>query len=86
MKSRSKAKGRSRLYDFTVIGGGIVGLATAYHLVHAYPQAAVLVLEKEQSLGLHQTGNKQRCHPLWHILQTGEFKSAVCNGRQPEDS
>lgn len=57
MKSRSKAKGRSRLYDFTVIGGGIVGLATAYHLVHAYPQAAVLVLEKEQSLGLHQTGN-----------------------------
>ena len=45
------------MYDFTLIGGGIVGLSTAYHLVHTYPQAKILILEKEKALGLHQTGN-----------------------------
>lgn len=45
------------MYDFTVIGGGIVGISTAYHLVRVYPKAKIVVLEKEKELGLHQTGN-----------------------------
>ena len=49
--------GEKSVYDFTLIGGGIVGLSTAYHLVHTYPQAKILILEKEKALGLHQTGN-----------------------------
>ncbi|MFS8612584.1 L-2-hydroxyglutarate oxidase [Planifilum fulgidum] len=44
------------MYDFVIIGGGIVGISTAYHLVSSAPGAKVLVLEKEPSLGLHQTG------------------------------
>jgi L-2-hydroxyglutarate oxidase len=40
-----------------VIGGGIVGLATAYKLTKRYPAARVTVLEKEDAVGRHQTGN-----------------------------
>jgi len=40
-----------------VIGGGIVGLATAHQLLHRYPSVQVLLLEKEDGPGRHQTGN-----------------------------
>ncbi|MGX4731742.1 L-2-hydroxyglutarate oxidase [Kitasatospora griseola] len=39
-----------------VVGGGIVGLSTAYALTHAHPGTTVTVLEKESALALHQTG------------------------------
>lgn len=44
-------------YDFTIVGAGIVGLSTAYKLTQAYPGARVLVLEKEDHVAAHQTGN-----------------------------
>ena len=40
-----------------VIGGGIVGLATAYRLGQRMPGAAITVLEKENAVGQHQTGH-----------------------------
>lgn len=40
-----------------IIGGGIVGLATAYRLQEARPGSEVVVLEKEAAAGRHQTGN-----------------------------
>ena len=40
-----------------IIGGGIVGLATAFKLTQRSPSARVIVLEKEDSVGRHQTGN-----------------------------
>ena len=40
-----------------IIGGGIVGLATAYKLGRRFPDAGITVLEKEQGVGRHQTGN-----------------------------
>lgn len=43
--------------NFVIIGGGIVGLATAYRLGQRSPDAAVTVLEKEDAVGKHQTGN-----------------------------
>src|SRR5690606_41989428 len=46
---------RKRMYDFVIIGGGIVGISTAYHLVCSAPGAKVPVLETEPCLGLHQT-------------------------------
>ncbi|MDZ7716830.1 MAG: L-2-hydroxyglutarate oxidase [Balneolaceae bacterium] len=45
------------IYDFTIIGAGIVGLSTAYKLSKAYPDATILVLEKEDRVAAHQTGN-----------------------------
>jgi len=45
------------IYDFTIVGAGIVGLSTAYKLSLAYPDASILVLEKEDEIATHQTGN-----------------------------
>jgi len=43
-------------YDYLVIGGGIVGFATAYELCESFPSARVLILEKESGPAMHQTG------------------------------
>jgi len=40
-----------------IVGGGIVGLATAYRLAERYPGARVTLLEKEPGVGRHQTGH-----------------------------
>ena len=44
-------------YDAIIVGGGIVGLATAHRLLEAKPKLKVLLLEKEPKLAAHQTGN-----------------------------
>jgi (S)-2-hydroxyglutarate dehydrogenase len=44
-------------YDVIIVGGGIVGLATAHRLLEAKPQLKLLLLEKEPKLAAHQTGN-----------------------------
>ena len=38
-------------YDVAIIGGGIVGLATAYRLTEQHPDTSVVVLEKEDQIG-----------------------------------
>lgn len=45
------------MYDFAIIGGGIVGLSTGAALGKKYPNAQILVLEKEDSWAKHQTGH-----------------------------
>jgi len=45
------------MYDFAIIGGGIVGLATALALQNRFRNAQIAVLEKESQLAFHQTGN-----------------------------
>jgi len=40
-----------------IVGGGIVGLATAYRFIQRFPDAKVCVLEKEAGVGRHQTGH-----------------------------
>jgi L-2-hydroxyglutarate oxidase len=44
-------------HDVTIVGGGIVGLATAFRLQEAKPGLRVLLVEKEPKLAAHQTGN-----------------------------
>ncbi|MDC1063277.1 L-2-hydroxyglutarate oxidase [Flavobacteriales bacterium] len=43
-------------FDVAIVGGGIVGLATAYKLQLKYPKLSLAVIEKEDSLAFHQTG------------------------------
>ena len=45
------------IHDVTIVGGGIVGLATAHRLLEAQPRLKILLLEKEAKLAAHQTGN-----------------------------
>lgn len=44
-------------YDILIVGGGIVGLATSYQLLLARPSLKILLIEKENSIAKHQTGN-----------------------------
>ena len=44
-------------YDIAIIGAGIVGLATALELLMRFPSLRLVVLEKEQAIGQHQTGH-----------------------------
>ena len=44
-------------HDFIIVGAGIVGLSTAYKLSESFPDLDILVLEKEDQVAAHQTGN-----------------------------
>jgi len=44
-------------YDLVLIGGGIVGASTAWQLKQRYPDASILLVEKEPLLAQHQTGH-----------------------------
>ena len=43
-------------YDYTIVGGGIVGLSIAYKLQKKYPNLTICLLEKEKKLSFHQSG------------------------------
>lgn len=43
--------------DVCIVGGGIVGLATAYRLLESHPDKSILILEKEDRVAVHQTGH-----------------------------
>ncbi|HEV3383337.1 MAG TPA: FAD-dependent oxidoreductase, partial [Gemmata sp.] len=44
-------------FDLAVVGGGIVGLATAYQFSQRFPGKRAVVLEKESHVAVHQTGH-----------------------------
>ena len=61
--------------DFAVIGGGIVGLATALSIGKRFPKASVAVLEKETDLALHQTGRNSGVIHSGIYYKPGSFKA-----------
>ncbi len=60
-----------------VIGGGIVGLATAYKLLLARPGASVTVLEKEAGVGRHQSGHNSGVLHAGLSYAPGSFKARL---------
>ena len=48
--------GPAASFDIAVVGGGIVGLATANSLARRFPGSRIVLFEKEPTLGAHQTG------------------------------
>lgn len=71
------------VYDLVVVGGGIVGLATARAAHLAKPSARILVLEKETAVGLHQSGRNSNVIHAGVYYKPGSQKSALCTaGRQ----
>lgn len=65
-------------HDFGVIGGGIVGLATAMNLLARRPGASLVLLEKEQSLGVHQTGHNSGVIHSGIYYAPGSLKAELC--------
>lgn len=66
------------IYDFCVIGGGIVGLSTAMQLLQLQPGASLLLLEKETALGLHQTGHNSGVIHAGVYYAPGSLKADLC--------
>lgn len=63
------------MYDFAIIGGGIVGLSTGMALGNRYPDAKILVLEKESRWAFHQTGNNSGVIHSGVYYKPGSFKA-----------
>src|SRR5271163_2071345 len=60
-----------------IIGGGIVGLATAYRLGQKFPSSAITVLEKERSVGLHQSGHNSGVLHCGLYYKPGSMKAKL---------
>lgn len=65
-------------YNVIIIGGGIVGLATAYQLLKQRPQTTICLLEKESDLALHQTGNNSGVIHSGVYYKPGSEKARNC--------
>ncbi len=64
--------------DVAIIGGGIVGLATAYQLTQSYPDRIVIVLEKEAQIAQHQTGHNSGVLHSGIYYKPGSLKATNC--------
>jgi len=65
-------------FDLVIIGGGIVGLSTAMYISRAYPEVRMVVLEKEASVGQHQTGHNSGVVHSGIYYKPGSLKARLC--------
>lgn len=65
-------------YDIVLIGGGIVGVSTAWMLKKCYPNATILLIEKESSLAKHQTGHNSGVIHAGVYYKPGSLKAEFC--------
>jgi (S)-2-hydroxyglutarate dehydrogenase len=65
-------------YDILIVGGGIVGLATALRALEHKPQLKIILLEKEQGVALHQTANNSGVIHSGLYYKPGSLKATNC--------
>ena len=71
------------MYDFAIIGGGIVGLSTAIALTKKFPSAKITLLEKEAAWAAHQTGHNSGVIHSGIYYKPGSYKAKLCrNGNR----
>ncbi|HEY5854566.1 MAG TPA: L-2-hydroxyglutarate oxidase [Aldersonia sp.] len=68
----------SSVYDYCVIGGGIVGVATAHRILSERPGSSLVLLEKADALALHQTGHNSGVIHSGIYYQPGSLKAELC--------
>lgn len=72
-----------QIADIAVIGGGIVGLATALSLAQRFPDLRLVLIEKEYSVAVHQTGHNSGVIHSGIYYKPGSYKAVLCvQGRQ----
>ncbi len=64
--------------DVVVVGGGILGLATAYRLLELRPELRVTLVEKEDALATHQTGHNSGVLHAGLYYAPGSLKARLC--------
>lgn len=65
-------------FDFAIVGGGILGIATAYQLQKKYPNKTIIVFEKDDFLADHQTGNNSGVIHSGLYYKPGSKKAELC--------
>jgi L-2-hydroxyglutarate oxidase len=65
-------------FDIVVIGGGIVGLASAYKIMRNHPKIRIAVLEKEEQVATHQTGHNSGVIHSGLYYTPGSNKAVTC--------
>ncbi|QLY34034.1 L-2-hydroxyglutarate oxidase [Nocardia huaxiensis] len=66
------------MYDYCVIGGGIVGVATAHRILDRHPGASLLLVEKAGELAVHQTGHNSGVIHSGIYYEPGSLKARLC--------
>ncbi|MCP5093636.1 MAG: L-2-hydroxyglutarate oxidase, partial [Gammaproteobacteria bacterium] len=66
------------MYDYVIIGGGIVGVSTAWQLKQRHPDSAILLLEKESQFAAHQTGHNSGVIHAGVYYAPGSLKATFC--------
>lgn len=66
------------MYDFVIIGGGIIGMSTAMQLNEIYPDARIALLEKESGPACHQTGHNSGVIHAGVYYTPGSLKAQFC--------
>jgi L-2-hydroxyglutarate oxidase len=64
--------------DIAIVGGGIIGLATAWQIGNRYPNLRVTVLEKEAAVGGHQTGHNSGVLHSGIYYKPGSLRAQNC--------
>ncbi len=65
-------------YDVAIVGGGILGLATARAITERRPDARLVILEKESKLATHQTGHNSGVIHSGLYYRPGSYKARLC--------
>ena len=74
---------QAKSMDIAIVGGGIVGLSTAYKLQLDFPKLKILVVEKETELAFHQTGRNSGVLHSGLYYKPNSLKAKNCvNGRK----
>ncbi len=68
----------SETYDYVIIGGGIVGISTAWQLKRRFPSKKIVLLEKESTYSLHQTGHNSGVIHAGVYYTPGSLKAKFC--------
>lgn len=75
--------GRILTYDYIIVGGGIVGAATAFSILRKKPGSKLLLIEKGNALSQHQTGNNSGVIHSGLYYKPGSLKAKNCtSGRE----
>ncbi len=72
------------MYDFIIVGGGILGLSTAMQLKQTYPDKRMLLVDKEDGPARHQTGHNSGVIHAGVYYAPGSLKSQFCTAGNRE--
>ncbi len=72
------SEANNTMYDYLIIGGGIVGMSTAWQLQQRFPQKKIGLLEKEAGFSKHQTGHNSGVIHAGVYYAPGSLKARFC--------